>query len=308
MSGQFSMALELLRYIVGALAFSIFFLVDDFQLKRRQWLCVWLVSCVAALWIFIASFTGEPLIVGNKPRLASFSGGADGLHPSAYITLALLWMHIQLLRRGVGYRTVTLGMIALLLAVLFGYEVRTTYVVAIAMIGFSLARALKLSPSIMLLLAVLSVMIGLPAVVLLASGIPDLDLSKFSSGRVVAWGERIDIILDRGLFQFLFGSGPGTDYFKGNATWRYEAKDSHNDFLITTIEFGVLGLLAFLSFWASLIARGRGHVLSMLAIAFLLSSAISNGIINRPSVAPIFAFCTFLALCARPATAQKRTD
>lgn len=308
MSGQISMVLELIRYIVGPLAFSIFFLINDFQLKRRQWFSIWLVSCAATTWVFFASFTGDPLIVGNKQRLAPFSGGADGLHPSAYITLALLWMQIQLLRRGVGYRFVTLGMIALLLAVLLGYEVRTTYVVAIAMISFSVARFLRLSPGNMLLLAFLGIMIGLPVIVLLASGVSDLDLSKFSSGRVVAWGERIDIILDRNIFQFLFGSGPGTDYFKGNETWRYEAKDSHNDFLITTIEFGVLGLLAFLSFWVALIARGRGHVLSLLATSFLLSSAISNGIINRPSVAPLFAFCTFLALCPRPATAQKRID
>jgi hypothetical protein len=70
---------------------------------------------------------------------------------------------------------------------------------------------------------------------------------------------------------------------RGVSAWRWAEKDSHNDFLIVTIELGLVGLLGFLMMIVAPIVAlppaRKGWIVMMAA-----SSLVSNGVLLRPSI------------------------
>jgi hypothetical protein len=104
---------------------------------------------------------------------------------------------------------------------------------------------------------------------------------ELSSGRVSMWAEKMDILANSSLLEWLFGHGEGSDWIVSEVWW-WSAKDSHNDFIRLLNQQGVIGLgcvLGLLAVWARLFPPG---VAAPLLAALVASTAFSNGIMFRP--------------------------
>lgn len=278
------------RYFVGLAALSVVFRPDLIALSNRQVNLVRTVLWVCATFAASYAFLGPRITVGAV-RLAVFTGGADGLHPSAY---ALLGMFFVLLSLGhpktVVGRGVNLAILLLLASAILGFEVRTVYLVAgvVAFMWWLQKRRIWRNGLTRALIFTIMIMISMFTVLLLST-VEDQLLASFSSGRTQNYIERLDIIWGRDLPEFLFGTGPGSDRFRGSVFWSHEEKDSHNDILTATIEMGFVGMIAFISIPLIVLNHLRGPSLAIL-LGVLASSLVSNGILLRPPLAAFYIF------------------
>jgi hypothetical protein len=115
------------------------------------------------------------------------------------------------------------------------------------------------------------------------------------------WLQKIDILANSSLSEWLFGHGEGSDWIVSEVWW-WSAKDSHNDFIRLLNQQGLVGLgavLAVLAVWARSFPPG---VAAPLLAALVASTAFSNGIMFRPQAGLIMP----LALVAAAAAWQRR--
>lgn len=229
--------------------------------------------------VFVAA-TGELTVYAESIRPASFTGGHEGVHSTGYVLTAVLLGTIHLWRCAWLSASHMLLLATPLTVLVLLFQVRTTWtmvlVFALSALLFELRKRDKrgtwIAPALFLTAGLLTWAVSL-----------DGHYSEFSSGRTAAYAERIEMILNRSLFELLFGTGAGSEMII-NSVWWWEAKNSHNDFLDITIETGIVGL-ALLSAMLIIIGSRLDRLQTPLFVAFVTSSAISNGLLGRPFIA-----------------------
>jgi len=266
------------------------------------WL-LWFTCAGAGVLASAFAFLGPHQVLGGVTRLAVFAGGQGGIHPSAYASACFFLALFVLWRAKVGFSLVTMTVLALLAVVIFKYQVRTVWVMLMVFAGFSLFYWLAKRSMNLLIAAIGLGLLGAVAIVFLLVS-TGFDLGHFSSGRTLIYVERLRVISSRDLLEFLFGSGSGTDKMRGVSAWRWAEKDSHNDFLIVTIELGLVGLLGFLAMIiapiAALAPPRKGWIVMMAA-----SSAVSNGVLLRPSIGAPLILIAWLSVALREQALQQ---
>jgi O-antigen ligase len=257
---------------------------------RLLLLSIMVILLTAVFW----AVTQPALNYAGTLRPASFTGGEEAVHSAAYVMIALLLGTLTLWRA----RWLSLGhMLALatpLLVLVLLYQVRTTWVMAIVYFAVLLLVELRARLDRGLWLAPACFVTAATVLGYLAS--LGLDYDQLSSGRTDAYAQRIAIIFNRDLIQFMLGTGAGSEMLT-NDIWWWEAKNSHNDFVDIAIQAGLVGLTLVIAMIAVIVAR-LDRIQLPLFVAFILSSTISNGLIARPFLAVLL--LAFLLVPLRP--------
>ncbi len=224
------------------------------------------------------------------------------LHTSSYLVVVCAALSLYLFEAGhLSRRLFIAQLLFSLLLVFYGWGVRTSMVAAVAFGGVVMLQRMRMAPVVMfvgfagvLALAFVPLLFGL-------IHLPSWDeLVEVTSGRFSMWLQKIDILANSTLLEWMFGHGEGSDWIVSEVWW-WSAKDSHNDFIRLLNQQGVLGLgmvLAILAVWAA--AFPPGVALPLLA-ALGASTAFSNGIMFRPQASLLMP----LALVAATAAWQR---
>ena len=255
--------------------------VLSYPLALPTTLLAWAAAIGTLLCAYVA-FTGPPTYMGpfdTDPRLATFTGGDEHIHPSAkYMALQLVLL--DLLRRG-GFMPPRIAwpLLALTLVVLVGYGGRNQLVfigVYMLMLAYYRLRDLTVvrwSPPLLLALAICAIVVALQI---------GENTSDWGSGRIGVWDYRLQILQNRDLITLLFGGGLNADII-WTPQWSFadDGMTAHNDYLHYLMEHGLLGLLfvALMVFgvWLRVFEEGRAIV-----VAVLVNSIISNGFLQTP--------------------------
>lgn len=241
-----------------------------------------------------APFTGTPM------ALVATSGASEpeGLHSSGYV-IALYLLILLSLWQGGQIPSRVGGVLIMLAAILvLGYQVRTSWVLLIVYFAVVAGIVIVSTRSGVLLAisagSVALALIALGAIYLLATVGAD-DLIEFSSGRTGTYSDRMVLLRNRSIPTLLFGSGPGSDVVYSSVWW-WEAKNSHNDFLTSLIEGGLLGLAGRIVFLVGIVMHAGRWALPHVG-AIVGSSMISNALFGRSMIMPLI----FLAIALLPA-------
>jgi O-antigen ligase len=225
-------------------------------------------------------------IVAGILRPASFTGGEDGIHSSAYVLAGAFLGTLTLRRAGYLAASATFLLALPLGLLLLGFQVRTTWLMVLVYVtAVAVEQVRPRDRPLALLGIVVAASAALLAIVTVDLG-PEAGLSEFSSGRTANYNERMAILLSRPALEFLVGTGPGSELLM-TRTWWWEAKNSHNDFLDILFQSGLAGLLALLLLCVVAILRA-GPLHRPLVLAFLASSLLSNGLLSRPVIAVFY--------------------
>lgn len=233
--------------------------------------------------------------------------GVGGVHPSGYAVAAALVGTIVLRMRGaIGWKlAVLLG--APLLGLLLAFQVRTTWMMMLAFVSVLLIAAIRRRIDQRVFSAMLGFSLGVIVVVvalLMVFGLGGFDLTDFSSGRTSVYVERLLLIAHRPWPEVLFGTGVGSDSLR-SATWWWEEKDSHNDFLRIVVEQGVICVVAVAAILIGSARRLTDTVQFAVFVALVAGSLLSNGLLDRPLLAVLFV--STLAIRDRRPVARRRT-
>lgn len=222
----------------------------------------------------------------------------SGLHKSSYIFIsATLLMFALYPSMGKLQRFLSIPVLAFACFMLLeGWGIRTPLLMIVVFISvyftFNNFSQIKLLFGFILpvLIFILIVVFG-----------ENIDWNRMSSGRLTMWDAKINLLVDSTLNQVVFGKGLGSDYIKVEG-WAGE-KDSHNNYLQTITELGIIGLTLLIASIVSLYKLqpnvfGRGVV-----VAYAISGAVSNGVIYR--LVPGYIFALLLAYIALKYTHSK---
>lgn len=264
------------------------------RLMRVTLALIWTLVVVALI------FLPPSLNRGGEPFWPVYFAS---LHTSSYLVVVCAALSLYLFEAGQLGRRVFIGLLVFsLLLVFFGWGVRTSMVAALAFGVVVVLQRVRMAPVMMFvgLAAVLAV-----AFVPLLFGLIHLpswdEMVEVTSGRFSMWLQKIDILANSSLLEWLFGHGEGSDWIISEIWW-WSAKDSHNDFIRLLNQQGLVGLGAvvmILVVWAQ--AFPPGVALPLLA-ALVASTAFSNGIMFRPQASLLMP----LALVAAQAAWLKR--
>ncbi|KAB2963745.1 hypothetical protein [Zoogloea sp.] len=252
--------------------------------ERQQALVIQLMrSTVALVWlgvVFGLIFFPPALNRGGEVYWPVYFAS---LHTSSYLMVVCAGLSLYLHEAGHMGRRLLLALIACSFVLVFvGWGVRTSMVAAAA---FGLVYGLqrwRLLPLVLFVALAVGLAIAFVPLLFGLVHIPTWDeMVELSSGRVSMWAEKMDILANSSLLEWLFGHGEGSDWIVSEVWW-WSAKDSHNDFIRLLNQQGVIGLggvLGLLALWARLFPAG---VAAPLLAALVASTAFSNGIMFRP--------------------------
>ena len=223
-----------------------------------------------------------------------------GLHESAYILSSAAYLSMagskidtNLPSRAISYLVITF----VLYVLFFGWGVRTVAFTSAAFLVFAYLIRVGVRPTVLFSISALT-----SATLLLALfGLDLLDVatvSKFTSGRVEMYAEKINFLTNNSLGEWMFGHGAGSDLMVSRVWW--VEKGAHNDYLTFLTESGVIfmvGLIALLWNTARSIPSPHGQALFIFA---LLTSLGSNGYLTRPTGANMLMIAIVLFCCVAP--------
>ena len=130
----------------------------------------------------------------------------------------------------------------------------------------------------------------------------DININEFSSGRLVMYEAKYEMLKGYSPMEYLLGRGKGSDFITTDY-WVYEDKNSHNDLLTFLVENGVIYALLFLFLLFSLITlNGRkiNIIFSGVVLAYLAASLLSNGLTIRPVASYLlFVVMAYMFLCIK---------
>jgi hypothetical protein len=225
------------------------------------------------------------------------------LHTTSYLIVVCAGLSLYLYEGGhLGRRLLIVLALFSIVLVFHGWGVRTSMVAAVAFGVVYLIQTSRMAP---LAFFVLTAGVLAVAFVPLLFGLIHLpswdEMVELSSGRISMWLQKIDILANSSLLEWLFGHGEGSDWIVSEVWW-WSAKDSHNDFIRLLNQQGLLGLggvLLVLAVWARIFPPG---VAAPLLAALVASTAFSNGIMFRPQASLLMP----LALVAAADAWQRR--
>jgi hypothetical protein len=117
------------------------------------------------------------------------------------------------------------------------------------------------------------------------AGHTSVSWNTLSSGRLLAWNDRIAVVDGEPTSKLLLGGGIGAGTISTSA-WNGALKSSHEDFLTILIDDGFITLAAYTLFVGCLLRIG-GRETWPAIIALVSGSAISNALFERPMIAPV---------------------
>jgi O-antigen ligase len=262
-------------------------------------------SAVIAIYATFVAATSPMVFYAESMRPATFTGGEEGVHSTAYVLTAIFLGILTLWRLGRLRTSSLVLMSAPLLTLILLFEVRTCwlmilcYIAAVPFIRMRKGRTFGDWITVPVLLGVAA--LG----VFLSSAVVDYsEFAEFSSGRNDAYSERLEMIANRSPINILFGTGVGSEMMKSTVWW-WEDKNSHNDFIDITIQTGLIGLVLTVAMLCLAAAQLDRYQLPLF-LSFVISSAVSNGLLGRPFIAALL--LSFMAVpAARTMTGGKRT-
>jgi len=227
----------------------------------------------------IMALSGEPYIRNDIYRLYVFTGGEEGLHATAFFIFGNIIIVDQVRRHALIPQVIGWGLIALGIALLWSYKVRTTELMLMVYYLGTFFQQYKSSPIVrsFFYFCCFLIVLGIFAFFLTT----ETNIGSLGSGRIGAYIHRFDMLANREVQVFLFGSGPGTDLFL-SVGWMDKLRDSHNDFIHILVERGIIGLLGVFSFIVAVLIRvvGTGRAI---IYAIVVGSIVSNALLSRPA-------------------------
>lgn len=225
------------------------------------------------------------------------------LHTSSYLVVVCAALSFYLFEAGQFGRRLLIGLVGFsVVLVFYGWGVRTSMVAALAFGAVLLVQRRPMAPLALFVMLAAGLAAAFVPLLFGLVHLPSWDeMVELTSGRFSMWLQKIDILANSSLLQWLFGHGEGSDWIVSEVWW-WSAKDSHNDFIRLLNQQGVLGLgavLAVLAVWSRSFPPG---VAAPLLAALVASTAFSNGIMFRPQASLIMP----LALVAATAAWQHR--
>ena len=225
------------------------------------------------------------------------------LHTSSYLVVVCAALSLYLFEAGELGRRTLIGLLVFSVVLVFhGWGVRTSMVAALAFGIVVLIQRTRLAPVALFVLLTVGLAVAFVPLLFGLIHLPSWDeMVEVTSGRFSMWLQKIDILANSSLSEWLFGHGEGSDWIVSEVWW-WSAKDSHNDFIRLLNQQGLVGLgavLAVLAVWARSFPSG---VAAPLLAALVASTAFSNGIMFRPQAGLIMP----LALVAAAAAWQRR--
>lgn len=280
-----------IRSVMMFVTFAVALWGPYLRIEREDLRGAYRITLIAGALVIAQALLFDPLIVGGKARLAPFAGGADGLHPSAYSAFGMLLLLLYVGRPAARRARALHWVICLGLAyVVVMYQVRTVYLLALVLGGLLLYKRGRVGKtgffSTLSLMFALLIFAGMG---ILLQVVDANTLADISSGRTLAYGERLQLIAGRDWGELLFGTGAGSDFMRGQTRWLYEEKNSHNDILMVLIENGLFGF-ALIMFVLIGMAFRMPRTALVLYLAYLSTSLISNGLLMRPSAGGVYVF------------------
>ncbi|MBY6186820.1 hypothetical protein KUV89_09330 [Marinobacter hydrocarbonoclasticus] len=106
-----------------------------------------------------------------------------------------------------------------------------------------------------------------------------VDLNRFSSGRLTMWAFKMQMFASASLTEQLFGQGFGSDLVEVHG-W-YGEKDSHNNFIRVLTEFGAFGLVLLMVCLSYLYRALKTSASKALFFGYLVTGMLSNGVLFR---------------------------
>lgn len=245
-------------------------------------------------WTIFTIATHPVTILNGTPRPAPLTGGLNqGPHASAYTMFGMSLIAFMMLRE----RSINVWMGRFLMAafilLVVAYQVRTVWTMAIVTFGAWYViprlqdRNFRSIASVVFTLGVVA-FVG----VLATLSLINFDLDHFSSGRLSNYADRFGRLVGRDAGETFFGTGSGSDHFR-SAIWWWAELNSHNDFLGTTVESGLVGLAGMICFLVGMF-RWKGGKAAIIATGFTMSCVVSNGLLFRNN--PVFWFAVAMAL------------
>lgn len=215
----------------------------------------------------------------------------SGLHKSSYIfSVALVVAAICYPGLNRQRRVVLLGLGGFAVyMLLFGWAIRTSLMLLLVYCAalWALRRGVTGRTTLFLLAPV-----GLVALALVSSD--SVDWNRVSSGRLTMWQAKLDMLYNANVPQLVFGRGYGSDYIAVPG-W-FGDKDSHNNYLQTITELGLVGLLLLLANLVLLYRVQPNRHTRALVLGYAATGLLSNGIIYR--LLPGYLFAAALAYLA----------
>lgn len=293
------------QYLFAFMVSTIFFLPNFSGLSARRVNELFLVVGVFFVIALFQAYFFDPLVRGTT-RLAPFNGGPEGLHPSAYAILAFLAFFAMVHRRLTpSLKWLNIAAFVVGLVTIEVYGVRTAelafFVAAVTVVIFAVGLYYGMPLGNIVLIFAAYIFPAIIAILLyLVFSVDDFsrELVAYSSGRTVAYQERLSMFWNRSLFEQLIGGGAGSDYVTGIDSWRSSTKDSHNDFLSFLLEYGVLGFLVFSCWCLSMMLSSRSVRELAVVAGMVVASFVSNGVLLRPTLFILFALAIVVSRTA----------
>lgn len=121
----------------------------------------------------------------------------------------------------------------------------------------------------------------------------DFDLNQYSSGRLVMYEAKYEMLKGYNSIEYFVGRGKGSDFINTDY-WIRAEKNSHNDVLTFLVENGIpYTLLFLLTLFLLAIQKGKfKFIFSGIILGYLATSFLSNGL----SIRPLASYLLFLVL------------
>lgn len=245
-----------------------------------------------------------------------FSGVYSQIHPMGH-SMGFVFIAITLLlvvvNSGIGGRKIKIGLpfycYLVVLASGAAYcmlhaHVRTAY---LGLLVFFALASWSAGKKYFLLLGVLGALVSVTQMEQIKLVFQDVidavegreSIEKAGSGRLLIWGDKIDDFHQLPLEKKITGMGLGgqfatSQHGQTTITGNGEVFDSHNDFLQTVMEFGLVGLgllmALYVSIWRAIgrMPEGERFVFRSFFIAVLVMNFVSNSYISRFGLSQLF--------------------
>lgn len=249
------------------------------------------ITIIVAILVAVLS---PPLLYAGTYRAAIFTGGETSVHSAAYAVGACILVFDQL--RLSGYIRNEFAWPTMLVATIlvYAYEVRTVFVMlAIYVFGNML---IKIKNKAVLNFILLVMALGGIFAIFLYFSLLDVRIELVGNGRFGQYIEKLIIISNRDVFDFIFGSGLSSDFIVSKIWW-WAPKVTHNDILHIFIEQGLLGFVSLIIFTIAFYRAIPRQAVPMLA-AFYSTSFVSIGFLARPTLV-CFVFFAMAILIVR---------
>lgn len=290
---------EILNRIAALLGFAIIILLKPAPLGNTAKHCLSVITYACALLAFYQMITHPYIIPGGiKIEEIRYIGAINGsdvnsLHPSAFTTLVFVLLFAAFIKNRIGWKVVNWGMLLGMLYALYLYQVRTTFVVALVIVAIMATYSIRYKAIYLIVLFLFLSVIFMSALIWFFHF--DLnEIKHLGSGRIGAYVERIHIITNRDLSGILFGSGAGTDSYRGDLVWRWQEKSAHNDYLGTIWEFGLIGFCCLVIYFYSALRFSVNPIMIAVICGILISSGVSNAFLFRPNFMFLYGFAAYL--------------